>query len=271
MLSEQGHDRREPQEQMREAPHIPELEQDPQADFPNPEHCRHPDGLIAWGGDLTSSRLINAYTQGIFPWYEPGSPILWWSPDPRAVFFPNHYKPAKRLIRTLQKPGWAVSVDEQFESVITACGEPRGTETGTWITPVMKKAYIELFQLGHAHSIEIWFEDTLVGGLYGVGLGPVFFAESKFHRRSDASKIALAYLMVLMRRWSFRLVDCQINNPHLTRLGAQLITRKAFRQQVLEGLQCAQPHPQHRPGRWRNDWPGLDQVDWRFESTPQTD
>lgn len=255
---------------MTQAPYIPELAPDPQADFPDPEHCNHPDGLIAWGGDLASSRLINAYTQGVFPWYEPGSPILWWSPDPRAVFFPNHYKPAKRLIRTLRQPGWAVSVDSQFESVISACGEPRGNETGTWITPAMKEAYIELFHLGYAHSIEVWYEDSLVGGLYGVALGRVFSAESKFHRRDNASKIALAYLMVLMKRWSFGLVDCQVSNPHLTRLGAELITRKSFRQTTVEGLALEASHPQQRPGRWHEAWPALDQVNWNLELQKDT-
>lgn len=249
---------------MRQAPHIPELSPDPEGAFPDPEHCQHPDGLIAWGGDLSSTRLIKAYTQGIFPWYEPGSPILWWSPDPRAVFFPNQYKPAKRLLRTLRRPGWSISVDTQFESVISACSEPRGAETGTWITPAMKAAYLELFHLGWAHSVEVWYEGTLVGGLYGVAMGRVFSAESKFHRRSDASKIALAYLMVLMKRWSFDLVDCQVSNPHLIRLGTEPITRASFRQTLFRGLALEATHPQHKPGRWREGWPALDQVNWRL-------
>ncbi len=255
---------------MRQAAHIPELSPDPEGVFPDPERSTHPDGLIAWGGDLTPPRLLQAYGQGIFPWYEAGSPILWWSPDPRAVFFPSRFKPQRRLIRTLKQPGWRVGVDTDFASVIRACQAPRGSESGTWITPAMEQAYINLYNLGHAHSIEVCFDDELVGGLYGVALGRIFFAESKFHRRSNASKIALAYLMVLMNRWSFNLVDCQIANPHLTRLGAELISRQAFIRLIHEGVNCPETHPHHRPRPWLNDWPQLDQVDWTTLNTEKS-
>ncbi len=256
---------------MREAQHIPELATDPNSAFPDPEQCHHPDGLLAWGGDLSPPRLMNAYSEGIFPWYEPGSPILWWSPDPRAVFVPSVCMPSRRLVRTLGQPGWRVSVDAEFSAVISACAEPRSAKPGTWITTAMKEAYLALHQLGVAHSIEVWFDDDLVGGLYGVSLGRVFFAESKFHRRTDASKIALAYLMVLMRRWSFLLVDCQIPNPHLMRLGAQMMPRQSFRQRIRTGLTDQPSHPHHRPGQWLNDCPDLRTIDWPSQRLVKSD
>lgn len=251
---------------MREAPHIPELAADPSSVFPDPEQCHHPDGLLAWGGDLSPVRLMGAYREGIFPWYEPGSPILWWSPDPRAVFVPYRHSLPRRLLRTLRHSGWRVTVDGDFNAVISACAETREAREGTWITPAMKAAYLDLHLLGMAHSIEVWFEEDLVGGLYGVSLGRVFFAESKFHRRTDASKIALAYLMALMKRWSFLLVDCQIPNPHLMRMGAEMMPRHVFRQAIRSGLATDPTHPHQQPGRWVHDCPNLHHLEWPVRS-----
>jgi len=213
---------------------ITQLHPDPGSPFPNPAHIEHPDGLLAWGGDLSAERLLNAYRQGIFPWYEHGSPILWWSPDPRAVFVPEHWRPSRRLRRSLRQGRFTARMDGDFEAVIDACAGHRVGQSGTgitptWITPAMQSAYTELHRLGHAHSIEILADGQLIGGVYGIALGKVFFAESKFHRRRDASKIALAVLLSSLRQWNFRLVDCQVWNPHLASLGVELISGARFR------------------------------------------
>jgi len=211
-----------------EGPFWLEPDSDP-AHFPDPHYALvEPDGLLAVGGDLSPARLLNAYRQGIFPWYSDGQPILWWSPNPRAVLFPEHLKVSRSLRKTLRKRPFRVSLDTAFDAVIEACSEPREDQEGTWITEEMKQAYIHLHRIGFAHSAECWEGDTLVGGLYGVSLGKVFFGESMFTRRSDASKIAFAHLVEQLKAWNFGLIDCQVHTSHLASLGAEDIPRERF-------------------------------------------
>lgn len=196
-------------------------------EFPDPETANE-DGLLAAGGNLEPETLLTAYGQGIFPWYDAHTPILWWSPDPRMVLFPEEFHCSRRLARRMRQPGWRCSWDEAFDAVIRACAEPRGEGNGTWLLPEMIEAYRELHALGHAHSVEVWFGGELAGGLYGVLLGGVFFAESMFHRRTDASKIALAWLVQSAPVGGLRLIDCQFHTSHLESLGARPIPRRRF-------------------------------------------
>ena len=221
---------------MRHRYQIPRLPENPAGAFPDPAPSQHPEGLIAWGGDLKPERLLNAYRAGIFPWFEHGSPILWWSPQPRAVFYPNQWQAPRRLGRTLRQQRYATSMDRAFLDVLDGCAAPRPGQQGTWITTSMQQAYCELHRLGHAHSIEVWDENSLAGGLYGVAIGKIFFAESKFHRRRDASKVALGQLLAALDHWGFLLADCQLWNPHLERLGVELISRPQFIQALEAGL-----------------------------------
>lgn len=195
---------------------------------------REPDGLLAVGGDLSPQRLEAAYRRGIFPWFNHDQPILWWSPDPRSVLFTAHLKISRSLRKTLRKRLFSVTSDTAFAEVVEACSEPRQygetPETGTWITPEMKQAYIQLHEKGLAHSIECWREKELVGGLYGVAIGKVFFGESMFTRETDASKVAFVYLVKQLARWGFALIDCQIHSAHLESLGAESISRERFTQ-----------------------------------------
>jgi leucyl/phenylalanyl-tRNA--protein transferase len=196
-------------------------------EFPDPETANE-DGLLAAGGNLDPETLLAAYRQGIFPWYDARTPILWWSPDPRVVLFPEDFHCSRRLARRMRQPGWRCSWDEDFDAVIRACAAPRGEGEGTWLLPEMIAAYRELHALGHAHSVEVWFDGQLAGGLYGVLLDGVFFAESMFHRRRDASKMALASLVQRARGGDLRLIDCQLHTPHLESLGARAISRRRF-------------------------------------------
>jgi len=218
---------------------VPVLDTDPAAPFPAPEQSEHPEGLVAIGGDLASTRLLNAYRNGIFPWYEPGGPILWWSPNPRAVLIPGHVHLPRRLRRTLRQRAHRVTVDRCFPQVIEHCAAPREYSDGTWITPEMKAAYIELHQRGHAHSLEVWQDEHLVGGIYGIAIGAVFFAESKFHRRRDASKIALAELIARLEQNGFLVCDCQLWNPHLEQFNVRMMPRAEFLQLVNYGVECS--------------------------------
>ena len=196
--------------------------------FPPPEHAQ-PDGLLAVGGDLSTKRLILAYQSGIFPWYEEGQPLLWWSPDPRLVLEPEEFHVSKRLAQTIKNGKFEVTFDQAFVSVIQSCATvPRKGESGTWITHEMQEAYIRLHQLGVAHSVESWLGGELVGGIYGVSLGKCFFGESMFSTESDASKIALAVLVRRLIDWGFHLIDAQVTSPHLLSLGAKEIPRKLF-------------------------------------------
>jgi len=209
---------------------------------------RSPNGLLAAGGDLSLARLLAAYQQGIFPWYSPGEPILWWSPDPRMVLLPEAFKLRRSLAKRLRRRDYEVRVDSAFPAVMAACAEPRPGQAGTWISAEMQAAYARLFAAGFAHSVETWQGGQLVGGLYGVALGRIFYGESMFSRARDASKIALAHLVVQLRRWDFGLIDCQMETTHLASLGAQPIPRGEFRRR-LEALL----HLPGKSGGWTFD------------------
>jgi len=197
--------------------------------FPSVETAlREPDGLLAVGGKLSSTRLLAAYRQGIFPWYSVGQPVLWWSPDPRCVLYPAQLKVSRSLRKTLRKGLFKVTLDRAFEAVIENCAAPREDDAGTWITPAIKRSYNMLHQMGVAHSVEVWQNDELVGGLYGVALGRVFFGESMFSRVSDASKVGFVTLVQQLHRWGYPLIDCQVHSDHLESLGAVNIPRQQF-------------------------------------------
>ena len=207
-----------------------------------------PNGLLAVGGDLSSKRLIHAYSKGIFPWFNDDEPILWWSPDPRMVLFPAELKISRSLRKALQKPNYQVSADCAFDQVISGCAAPRRKQRGTWINPRMMEAYIELHRMGHAHSVETWTEGKLAGGLYGVALGRAFFGESMFARTTDASKIAFVHLVKQLARWRFGIVDCQMKTAHLASLGAREIPRAQFTRIIEELI-----HYRGIEGTWRLD------------------
>lgn len=190
---------------------------------------RDPDGLLAAGGDLSATRLLAAYRRGIFPWYSPGEPILWWSPDPRAVLFTDELHVSRRLARSMRQSTATLTFDQDFEAVIAACADaPRRGQQGTWISDAMRNAYLALHRLGHAHSVELWRDGHLLGGLYGIAIGHVFFGESMFSRERNASKHVLTGLVQQLQRWGFPLLDCQVASDHLARLGARTIPRREF-------------------------------------------
>ncbi|UJP06084.1 MAG: leucyl/phenylalanyl-tRNA--protein transferase [Nitrosomonas sp.] len=191
-----------------------------------------PNGLLAVGGDLSPQRLLEAYRKGIFPWFNEGEPILWWSPDPRMVLFPGELKVSRSLRKTLNKGGYRIRADSCFLDVMHACAAPRRNQAGTWIHPQMIAAYRILHEMGFAHSIETWVDGELVGGLYGIALGRIFFGESMFSRMRDASKIALVYLAEQLRSWDFGLIDCQMRTAHLASFGAREISRAAFNERL---------------------------------------
>jgi len=203
-------------------------------EFPDPSLADE-DGLLAYGGNLEPETLLAAYSKGIFPWFSEENPILWWSPDPRMVLFPDEFYCSQRLSRRLRQPQYRFSWDEAFGDVIRTCAEiPRQGETGTWILPEMLEAYIRLHRLGHAHSVEVWEGDELIGGLYGVLHKGVFFAESMFSRQRDGSKMALANLVERALAGQWKLIDCQFHTGHLASLGAREIPRDQF----LSLLEC---------------------------------
>lgn len=224
---------------------------DPQQAFP-PAHLamRDPNGLLAIGGDLSVSRLIRAYSCGIFPWYNPDEPILWWSPDPRAVMVPGEMHRSRSLDRAIRRADYAVSLDLAFGDVLTACSGARTKSRGTWLGVEMREAYEELHTRGYAHSVELWRNRELVGGLYGVALGRVFFGESMFSHQADTSKISLNWLERQLVAWDFRLIDCQVGSAHLKTLGAVDVSRERF----LNLLRVAVALPP-RTGRWHFDIP----------------
>jgi len=198
-------------------------------DFPSVELAmREPNGLLAVGGDLDPQRLICAYRAGIFPWNEENQPLLWWSPDPRCVLFPERLHVSRSLRKTLRQAKFTVSFDQAFVEVINACGDQRRKNEGTWITDAMKTAYTGLYEVGFGHSVEIWQGEQLVGGLYGIAMGSVFFGESMFSKTTDASKVALYYLVDKLQQLGFTLIDCQVYNPHLESMGAECIPRRRF-------------------------------------------
>jgi leucyl/phenylalanyl-tRNA--protein transferase len=196
-----------------------------------------PNGLLCAGGDLSPGRIVEAYGQGIFPWFSEGDPILWWSPDPRMVLFPGELKVSRSLRKTLARGAYETRFDSAFREVVQACAAPRDGQAGTWIVPQMVEAYAELHRLGFAHSVESWHEGELMGGLYGVALGKVFFGESMFTHAVDASKVALAKLVARLRAEGFRVIDCQQATAHLASLGAREIPRTAFAQLLRESIQ----------------------------------
>jgi leucyl/phenylalanyl-tRNA---protein transferase len=207
----------------------------PESPFPPLEAALlRPNGLLAVGGDLSPSRLIEAYRHGIFPWFNEGEPILWWSPDPRMVLLPQELKISRSLRKTLKRGNYEIRADSAFKQVMEACAAPRGEHTGTWIHAEMIAAYGRLHEMGMAHSMETWIEGELVGGLYGVGQGKMFFGESMFSRVSDASKIAFVHLVAQLQRWGFEMIDCQMKTEHLASLGAREISRNEFRQKLKE-------------------------------------
>ena len=215
-----------------------------QADQPFPpitQALTEPDGLLAAGGCLSTQRIINAYTLGIFPWYSNNDPILWWSPDPRLVIFPENLHLARSLQKTLRKQIFQITFDTAFTQVIKACAAPRSNESGTWLLPEMQQAYHRLHNEGYAHSIEAWHDGELVGGLYGIAIGQVFFGESMFHRKTDASKVAFVTLIQQLSNWGYQLVDCQVHTQHLVSLGAEEISRAHFASLLQKHHHC-KPH-----------------------------
>lgn len=214
--------------------------------FPDPRHAlAEPNGLLAFGGDLSPQRLVAAYTRGIFPWYSEGDPLLWWSPNPRCVFATDAVHRSRSLAKFLRKSTWQWSMDCAFEEVMRACAAPREDQQGTWITPDMITAYTNLHRLGYAHSLEVWDDDELVGGLYGVAVGRMFSAESMFSRRTNASKVALHALAGTLRGRGFPLIDAQVPNPHLVRMGAHDMPRARFLSELARLVAEAAPQ----------DWP----------------
>ncbi|RPH96880.1 MAG: leucyl/phenylalanyl-tRNA--protein transferase [Lysobacterales bacterium] len=239
---------------------LPRLGADPAAPFPPvSEALDAPNGLLAWGGDLHPQRLLAAYRAGIFPWYSEGQPVLWWSPAPRCVIFPAEVHLSRRTRRRYNSGCYSLTADHAFDGVLAACAEPRGRDDeqdrGTWITPDMQAAYRRLHRLGHAHSIEVWQDGVLCGGIYGLAIGAAFFGESMFSRSVDASKIALVALCRLLVSWEFGLLDCQVGSPHLFRMGAVEIGRKAFGRclaLLLDETRQPTTRPNTRPGSWRD-------------------
>jgi leucyl/phenylalanyl-tRNA---protein transferase len=214
---------------------------DPPDAFPPLEAAlTDPDGLLCVGGDLSPARLLAAYRRGIFPWFSEGQPILWWSPDPRTVLYPGEFKLSRSLARTIRNRGLVVTVDSAFAAVTEHCADVRLRPEGTWISPQMRAAYQRLHELGHAHSYETWDGDRLVGGLYGVALGRVFFGESMFSLERDASKVALAALVRTMIERDGGLIDCQVASAHLASLGARAIPRQQFLRELAAAIPAAQ-------------------------------
>ena len=216
--------------------------------FPDPD-LASTEGLLAYGGDVGPERLIDAYSHGIFPWFnDDDEPVLWWSPDPRAVMAPSDMRISRSLAKRLRSGRFRVTVDEAFADVTAACAQPRKSSPGTWITPSMRAGYLALHEMGLAHSVETWCEGELAGGLYGVSLGRMFFGESMFAWVSDASKVALAHLVHQLEAWGFTLIDCQLPNEHLATLGVREIPRRDFlalvRANNAEATRC---------GRWTFD------------------
>jgi leucyl/phenylalanyl-tRNA--protein transferase len=204
--------------------------------FPNPRRGSD-EGLLAYGGDLNPNRLLTAYRKGIFPWFSPDDPILWWSPNPRLVLYPHEFKRSKSLRRVIRNRGYEVRFDTDFQSVIEYCGKvPREGQEGSWLTPEMTEAYVELHHMGFAHSIETYYQNELVGGFYGISMGKAFFGESMFALMPDASKVALSFLADVLVENDYAFIDCQVETPHLVSLGARLIDRDDFLDQLDEAM-----------------------------------
>ena len=217
--------------------------------FPQVETAlKDPNGLLAMGGDLSLEWLLDAYRHGIFPWFNPGEPILWWSPDPRMVLVPGEIRVTRSLAKRMRNGGFEVRVDSALVEVMRACGAPREDGAGTWISEAMVAAYSRLFDAGYAHSVETWRDGVLVGGLYGVAIGRMFYGESMFSREPDASKIALVRLAQQLQQWEFGMIDCQMETAHLSSMGARTMPRAAFVTRLAELVNLP-----HRPGPWTFD------------------
>lgn len=198
-------------------------------DFPPVSQAlKDPNGLLAAGGDLSTERLLSAYSKGIFPWFDDDQPILWWSPDPRCVLFPDRLHVSRSLAKSMRQLDYEITFDTAFNDVISACSAPRTNEPETWITDSMNEAYVELHKQGHAHSVEFWVNGELMGGLYGIAMGRLFFGESMFSRASNASKIAFVHLVEKLKSWGYCLIDCQVESEHMSSLGASSISRSEF-------------------------------------------
>ncbi|AKN26999.1 leucyl/phenylalanyl-tRNA--protein transferase [Stutzerimonas stutzeri] len=197
---------------------------------------REPNGLLAAGGDLRPERLLAAYRHGCFPWYQEGQPLLWWSPDPRTVLFPDELHVSRSLRKRMRNGDYRVTFDKAFAEVIQGCAGPRSYADGTWITTPMQDAYVRLHEMGVAHSVEVWQQGQLVGGLYGIAMGELFFGESMFSRATDASKVGFVTLVERLREWGFALIDCQMPTRHLESFGARSIPRAAFAEALAKHL-----------------------------------
>jgi len=224
-------------------------------EFPDPAFALDdPNGLLAVGGDLSPDRILAAYHQGIFPWFNPGDPILWWSPSPRTVIFPSQLHISKSLRKLLRKGRYKVTFDRCFSDVMRACAAPRDYADGTWISEEIIAGYSALHERGIAHSVEVWLGDALVGGLYGMALGKVFFGESMFSKADNASKVGFAHLVRQLLAWDFQLIDCQVANDHLFSLGAIEIPREEFQQMLVNFV--------HLPAPYSQTWSTLAIDDW---------
>ncbi len=231
--------------------------------FPEVENAfDEPAGLLAAGGDLSAPRLLDAYRHGIFPWFSHGDPILWWSPDPRMVFATGSLHISRKLRRWLKHCDWTIRADTAFVDVMRACAEPRANQPGTWITREMITAYANLHALGQAHSIEVYARDALVGGIYGVAIGRMFFGESMFSRATHASKVALIALCRGLQQWGFPLLDAQVTSEHLRTLGAFEMPRTDFVAHLSNA--CTEPAP---VGPWRDNWPNVSPRDLAGDAT----
>ena len=219
----------------------------PDDPLPSPETARRvPNGLVAAGGGLSVPRLVDAYRRGVFPWFSDGEPVLWWCPDPRMVLPTDAVHVSRSLARRLRRDDYQVTLDRAFGAVVRACGEPRADDAGTWITAEMRDAYQALHLAGHAHSLEVWVDGALAGGIYGVALGRAFFGESMFSRVTDGSKVAIAWLAAQLRHWQVPFIDCQVPSPHLARLGAVEVPRRDFLRRLAPLVQDDVPSPPWR-------------------------
>ena len=223
--------------------------------FPDPSNALDdPNGLLAVGGDLSPDRILAAYHRGIFPWFNPGDPILWWSPSPRTVVYPDQLHLSKSLRKTLRQGVYRVTFDNCFRRVMAACAAPRTYADGTWISDEIIAGYSTLHERGLAHSVEVWRDDELVGGLYGIALGQIFFGESMFSRADNASKVGFAHLVRQLRKWDFQLIDCQVANDHLFSLGAVEIPREEFQRMLVNFA--------HKPDVYSLPWSTLSIGAW---------
>ncbi|GGY66829.1 leucyl/phenylalanyl-tRNA--protein transferase [Cellvibrio zantedeschiae] len=230
--------------------------------FPSPALAlNEPNGLLAVGGDLSPERILAAYHQGIFPWFNPGDPILWWSPSPRTVIYPTQLHVSKSLRKLIRSGTYRVSFDHCFSDVMRACAAPRSYADGTWISEDIIAGYSELHERGYAHSVEVWRknddQEELVGGLYGMALGRIFFGESMFSRADNASKVGLAFLVAQLQAWEFQLIDCQVANEHLFSLGAVEIPREEFQQLLINFVKVTPNYPPNWSKLTPENWPSL--------------